>query len=276
MIARLELVKTFRKRRTYIGFIAIAVIVPVVEIAFSYDGSALARNFARAIAQNNLLPGNLFNAWFVTQFLMNSLWVHIPFLITLVAGDMLAGEATAGTFRLLLTRPPSRTAIFFAKFTVTLAYAALLVLFLAGLAVGLGLWLFGSGDLLVMGRTPVILPAAAVPARLALSFAFAIWSMWCVASLALLFSSFVENAIGPIVGTMAVIIVCMVVGNIPLSFFEGLRPWLFTSYMNLWHLAIEEPVSWTEIIRSAAILGAFTAGFGGAAWLVFARKDVLS
>ena len=39
---------------------------------------------------------------------MNSLWIHIPFLISLVAGDQLAGEGTAGTYRILLIRPPSR------------------------------------------------------------------------------------------------------------------------------------------------------------------------
>ncbi|MCK7520020.1 MAG: ABC transporter permease [Ignavibacteriales bacterium] len=47
---------------------------------------------------------------------LNALVVHIPFLITLVAGDLLAGEATAGTYRILVTRPVSRFKIVFSKF----------------------------------------------------------------------------------------------------------------------------------------------------------------
>ena len=125
---------------------------------------------------------------------MNSLWIHIPFLVTLGAGDQLAGEATGGTFRLLLTRPASRTPILFAKYLTTLLYTAALVVFLAVLSLGLGVLLFGTGDLLVPGRTIVIHPEGEALARLLLAFGLAIWGMWTVASLAFLFSSLVENA----------------------------------------------------------------------------------
>lgn len=276
MITASELLKTFLKWRSYIGFIAIAIVVPLVEIGFKLDGGGFIRSLTSSLSRTPLFPENLFNGYFITQFVMNSLWVHVPFLITLVAGDMLAGEAAAGTFRLLLTRPPSRSSVFFAKFAVTLIYTALLVLFLGALTLTLGLWLFGTGDLLVTGGTLTVIPAADVPLRLLLAFTLAIWSMWCVASLALLFSSLVENAIGPIIGTMAVILVCLVVSNIPLPLFDAVRPSLFTTYMNLWRYAMQDPLPWTDIARSAAVLGAFIAGFGGAAWAVFARKDVLS
>jgi ABC-2 type transport system permease protein len=158
-----EILKTFLKWRSYIGIIAIGVIVPLIEIGFKIEGGSISRMAMRGFSRDFLLFGNMFNAYFVTEFLMNSLWVHIPFLITLVAGDMLAGEATGGTFRLLLTRPVSRTRILFLKYLVALSYTAILVIFMAVLSLGLGLWLFGTGDLIVPGKITVILPASVVP-----------------------------------------------------------------------------------------------------------------
>jgi ABC-2 type transport system permease protein len=273
-----EVIKTALKWRTYIGFIAIAVLVPVVELAILWEGGAGYRSLTRGLEQDFLMFGNLFNGYFVTQILMNALWVHVPFLISLVAGDQLAGEATAGTFRLLLIRPVSRSAILAAKYGTTLLYTAVLVIFIAVLSLGLGLALFGAGDLLVPlpGRMLVIIQAADVPLRFLLGFALAIVSMWCVASLAFLFSSFVENAIGPIVGTMAVIIVFLIVSNLPVDAFEGVRPWLFTTYLTVWQQAFDQPVLWGEIGLSVAKLCAFSVGFYLIAWYIFVRKDILS
>ncbi|MGA9121068.1 MAG: ABC transporter permease subunit [Bacteroidota bacterium] len=271
-----EILKTFFKWRTYIGFIAIGVVVPLVEYGFKLEGGTMVKNMTRGLSQDFLFLGNLFNGYFVTYFIMNSMWIHIPFLITLVAGDILAGEATAGTFRILLTRPPSRSRIFLVKYIATLFYTTTLVVFLALLSLGLGLAWFGQGDLLVPGRTLVILPMAEVPARLALAYGFSILSMWCVASLAVAFSSFVENAIGPIVGTMAIIIVFLIIGNIPITIFETVKPYLFTTHFSLWQRAMDDVIPWDEVLRSAGMLVAYTVGFTALSWTVFARKDILS
>ncbi|HTY01929.1 MAG TPA: ABC transporter permease subunit [Bacteroidota bacterium] len=271
-----EFLKTFLKWRTYIGFIAIGVVVPLIEYGLKLEGGNMLRNMTRGLSQDFLFLGNLFNGYFVTYFIMNSMWVHIPFLITLVAGDILAGEATAGTFRILLTRPPSRTRIFFVKYLVTLGYAAILVIFLAVLGLGLGLLWFGSGDLLVPGREIVILPAADVPMHMLVAFGLSILSMWCVASLAVLFSSFVENAIGPIVGSMAVIIVSLIIGNLPIAMFESIKPYLFTTHFTLWTRALEDVFPWDDILHSALYLVGYTFAFAAVSWAVFTRKDILS
>ncbi len=276
MILRYEILKTYRKWRTYIGFLALFVLVPVVEIALKLEGGGMLRRMTRDIAQDFLLVGNLFNAYFVTYFIMNSLWVHVPFLITLVAGDQLAGEATGGTFRLILIRPVSRTRILWVKYVTTLFYVCTLIFTLALLSVGLGTFLFGLGDLLVPGRTLTVLPQTEMVWRMALAFALATLSMWCVASLAFLFSSLVENAIGPIIGTMAVIIGFIIITNIPLELFDAIKPYLFTTYFTVWQKAFEQPIPWATMARHAAILAGFCVGFYALTWYIFVRKDVLS
>lgn len=271
-----ELIKTYRKWRTYIGFIAIAVLVPLVQLAIKWQGPPGLGGIRRSLEQDFFLVGNIFNGYFITQMIMNSLWVHVPFLISLVAGDQLAGEATGGTFRLMLIRPASRARILFAKYVTTLFYTFSLILFMAMLSLGLGVFLFGAGDLVVPGETIVVIPGDDVLLRFAIAFGLATWSMWCVASLAFLFSALVENAIGPIIGTMTVIIVFLIISNLPVEFFEHIRPYLFTSYLNVWQEAFGEPVPWERIGSSMLKLGAFGIGFYGVTWYIFRRKDILS
>ena len=129
-----EILKTYAKWRTYIGFIAVGIVVPLVEFGLKAEGGSIIRNMTRGLGEDFLIVGNLFNAYFITYFIMNSLWIHVPFLISLVAGDQLAGEATGGTFRLMLIHPPSRTRILAAKYTTTLVYTLSLVVFLGLLA----------------------------------------------------------------------------------------------------------------------------------------------
>jgi ABC-2 type transport system permease protein len=220
--------------------------------------------------------GNIVNGYFVTYFVMNALWIHIPFLLTLGAGDQLAGEAAAGTFRILLTRPASRSRILTIKYLTTLFYTFTVVAFLVVLSVGLGLLLFGSGPLLVPAKILTLLPAQEAPWRILLACLLATWGMWVVASLAFFFSSLVDNALGPIVGTMAVIIIFYVISGVPVDLFREMRPYLFTTYLDIWQKALESPIPWREVLDSGLSLGAFGVGFFGVTWYIFVRKDILS
>jgi ABC-2 type transport system permease protein len=271
-----EILKTSLKWRSSISFLAIAAVVPLVEIALKLQGNGMERGVTRGLSQDFLFLGNIVNGYFVAHLIMNALWIHVPFLVTLGAGDQLAGEATAGTFRLLLTRPASRSRILAAKYMTTLLYALALIVFMALLTLGLGVLLFGTGDLLIFGNTFVVLAESEALWRIALAFALATWGMWTVASLAFLFSSLVENGIGPLIGTMAVIIVFYIISNVPADLFAAMKPYLFTSYLNLWQKIFEDPIPWNDVLHSVYILGAFSVGFYLITWYIFLRKDILS
>jgi ABC-2 type transport system permease protein len=276
----LEIFKTFSRWRTYISFTVIALIVIIAEVVMRLSANEIVYRMLRPFQRDFLISGNILNTWFVVAFLMNSLHIHIPFLITLVAGDMVSSETTSGTIRFLLIRPPSRGRIITAKYLTALFYTAILVIFFALVCVFLGLLLFGSGDLIIhhYGRFDLsFIPETKVPARIVLAFVAAIWSMTVVASIAFLFSTLAENSIGPIIGTMAVVIVLLVLGNLPLDFFRTLKPYFFTTYMvNLWQQFLSIPIPWPEIGRSAIILGLHNAGLFLIAFFVFKRKDIKS
>jgi ABC-2 type transport system permease protein len=271
-----EMLKTFLKKRTYLGFAVVVVIVPIYVIAMKLEGGHFLKMAMRSLQMDFIFTGNLFNGWFVAHTLMNSLWVQIPILISFVAGDELAGEATAGTYRLILIRPVSRTRIFLAKYITTLLYTLIFVFFLGLLSAGLAVAVLGSGDLIVLGRGILVLPQSEVLWRFVLAYGFAAWGMMTVASIAFFFSSFVENAIGPIVGTMGVVIVFALVTVLPVESFASIRPYLFTYHMNIWQKAFADPIPWHDIRVSVTHLGANSAAATLAAWIIFTKKDILS
>jgi ABC-2 type transport system permease protein len=271
-----ELIKTFLKKRTYIGFLLVGVVVPLVEVAMKFEGGRFLQHSLRSLQQDFFFVGNLFNGWFVAHNMMNSLWVHIPLLISFVAGDQLAGEATAGTYRLILIRPVSRTRIFLSKFYTTAIYTVVFVGFLAVLSIGLSLLLLGGGDLIVLTRGILILPESDVAWRFLVGYILAAWAMLTIASLSFFFSSFVENAIGPIISTMGVNMIFLLVTVIPLELFQDIKPYLFTNYMNVWLKIFEDPIPWDSVWTSSAVLGAYSLAFVVAAWLIFRRKDILT
>jgi len=275
-LVRYEAVKTFLKKRTYLGFLIVALIVPIVEVSMKIEGGRFLQAATRSLQQDFILVGNLFNGWFVAHYLMYSLWFHIPLLITFVAGDQLAGEATAGTYRLILTRPVSRTQIFFSKYVVILIYSVMFVAFLALLSIGLAVALLGGGNLLVFDKGILILPEAEVAYRFCAAYIFATWSIVTIASIAFFFSSFVENAIGPIVATMGLLIIFVIVSVLPLEVFEPIRPYLFAKHMNLWQEAFREPIGWKEIGWGMLVLGGYSTAAVVGAWWIFTRKDILS
>jgi ABC-2 type transport system permease protein len=275
----LETYKTFSRWRTYISFGFIALIVIMTEVVMKLSANEILYRMMRSFQKDFLIFGNVLNGWFITAFIMNSLHIHIPFFITLVAGDIVSSEATAGTMRLLLIRPPSRGKIITAKYLTTLFYTTGLVIFLALICITLGLLLFGHGDLMMNYESKlriVFIPEAEVPLRMLLAFTAAVWSMMVVASLAFLFSTLAENSIGPIIGTMAVVIVFLVLGNFPFDFFRMLSPYLFTTYMVFWQKFFDNPIPWREVVKSALILGLHNIGLFLIAFLVFTRKDVKS
>ena len=271
-----ECVKTFLKKRTYIGFLIILIIVPIVEVAMKLEGGRFMGATLRSLQQDFFFVGSLFNGWSVAHSLMNSLWVHIPLLISFVAGDQMAGEATAGTYRLILIRPVSRTQVFISKYLTTLLYTAVFVGFLGILSVGLAVALLGTGDLLVFDQGILILPASDVAWRFFAAYILAGWTMVTVATIAFFFSSFVENAIGPIVATMGVLIVFLIVSAMPLEIFQNLRPYLFTSYMDIWMKVFGDPVDWEYISRGSVWLGSYSLCLVVVSWIVFVRKDILT
>lgn len=273
---RVELSKVFSKWRTFIGFIALGILIPIVIVAMGIEGNAYFDFATQALQQVFTFTGNLMNGYTVSYILLGMLYVHVPLLVTLVSGDILAGEATGGTYRLLLTRPLSRTTLVTAKFITTLLTTNLLVLFMAVLSLGLGVWSLGTGELVVIRSQITILAVDDVLWRFVLGYGFAALAMTTVSSIAFLFSSLVENAIGPIMTTMAIIIVFTIISAIDIPLFDHVRPFFFTTHMQGWKKLFDDPIPWSDVFFSGSILLIHILGCYLGAVFILRRKDILT
>jgi len=272
-----EIIKAFSKWRTYIGFGAIGAGVILAMWGFSIGGSSIQRDLLRRLGDEFITTGNLINGMWASYLLMNTLFIHIPFLITLMAGDVVAGEGTAGTFRIYLTRPVSRSRVLTSKLLASATYTGSIVLLLAILSLGLGNWWLGTGDVFIVDEQGIlILPWDLALARFTLAYLFAFYTMFTVAALTFLFSVMVTNAIGPIVGTMAIITVSGLLTIIQLDAFAWFQRHLFTTHFILWQYAFHDPIPWDQVMDSLIHLGAYSAAFVAVAFVLFKRKDVLT
>lgn len=272
----IELLKIYKKWRTYIGFIAIGILIPIIQLALYSTKDQYIRVLTRGLQDSFIFIGNLFNGYLIAYLILSSLFIHIPFLIVLVGGDVFAGEATAGTYRMLLIRPVSRFEVIISKYVAGIVYVISLILWLVLLSLVVSILLFGTGNLISFRGKLIIFDSNDVLWRFFYAYSFAILSMITVYSLSFLFSSLVENAIGPIVATMAVIIILFVLSALPIEFFDKIQPYFFTTHMSQWDKFFNENVDFKEIINSAFVLVGYSIGFLILTSIIFIRKDILS
>jgi ABC-2 type transport system permease protein len=289
-LIQIELFKIFRRPRTYIAFAAIAGLIGVIQLGLKLDGDAYVNFMMRDINASITVEGKILNGYQVCYIVLQALLVHVPLLISLVAADMISGEANMGTLRLMLTKPISRTNFLMAKFIATMVYTLMLLIWLAILALFLNMLLFGTDDLfLLKSNYIVLLKKDDVFWRYVCAFGFAALSMTTVAALGFLLSLFAENSIGPIVATMSVIIfftILSTLGSIPL--FNTIKPFLFTTHTISWKEFFDIKVNESneaiigsiqnpqKILTSCLVLAAHIVGFLGISIWVFRRKDILS
>ncbi len=271
----IELYKIFRRPRTYIAFATVTAFTTLIQLALYTNGQEFMDFFLQGVSSQFELGGNLMNGYLVTYVILGMLIMQIPLLVALVSGDAIAGEAGAGTLRLLLTKPISRANIILAKYGASVVYSVLLLLWLAITTLGISVLIFGTGDL-AFGKSDqvIILLRDDIVWRYCCAFGFAALAMAAVSALALFLSVMADNSIGPIVGTMGVVIVFTIVTNLDVSLFNAIKPYLFTSHMLGWKGFFSDPVPKAALIKSVIVLLAYIAGFLGLTIFLFNRKDI--
>ncbi len=271
-----ELQKIFRKWRTYIGFIAIMVMTLIVQVALYFTQDSFMEHSTRSLNENFIFQGNFFNGYSVAYIILNAMFIHIPFLVVLVGGDLFAGEATAGTYRMLLTRPVSRITLVTSKFVSGFIYVLIFIVFLMAVSLVGSLAIFGSGELLVFKGKIIIHAANDIIWRFAFAYLYSAVSMITVISFSIFFSSLVNNAIGPIFTTMSLIIVFFILSAIPVDVLQDMRPYFFTSHLSQWDGFFADTIDMKEIMNSVLVLVGHTVILYALTAYFFIKKDILS
>jgi ABC-2 type transport system permease protein len=241
------------------------------------DGKSFISFVTASFEQTLSFNGNILNGNLIAFIILQMLIVHIPLLVSLVTGDLISGEAAMGTIRMMATKPISRTQIVLSKFIAGAVYTFILTLWLGFLALIVGKWMFGTGDLIVLNSDGlVILKEQDILWRYGLSFGVAYLALLTISTLSICLSAFAENSIGPIVSTMSIIILFTIIGTLDVSVFDSIKPFLFTTHMASWRSFFEDPVPWTTIRNSVSILVIHNIVLVLIAVYKFNKKDITS
>jgi ABC-2 type transport system permease protein len=289
-LLQIELYKIFKRPRTYIAFAVITVIILLVQVALKFGGEEYVDLMMTGAKETFDIPVHeILNGYLVCFIILNLLLIHVPILVALIAGDIVAGEATMGTLRLLVSKPVSRFQLLTVKFMASSIYTIMLLIWVAVFALLVSIFLFGTNQLVVARKDEYdIISTSDILWRYGAAFVFAGLGLITVAALAFMFSVFADNSVGPIVATVCVIIVFTILTQLQIPFYdETIKPYLFTTHMLGWkgffYVRGEEGVTidgsiehFSQIIKSAFILVGYTAVFLGIAFWYFDKKNILS
>lgn len=263
-----ELSVMFRRSRTWAMLLALAavpvLIAVVVRLAADEGGPGGGPPFLDRITQNGLFVA--------LTGLVVSIPLFLPLTVSVVAGDTIAGEASHGTLRYLLTAPAGRLRLLAVKYgaAVIFCLTAALAIVVAGAVVGA--ILFGVGPVtLLSGDTVGVVESLN---RLLLVAAYVALSLAGLAAIGLFISTLTEVPVGAMAATAVLAVVTQIVGALPQL--EWLHPWLFTHHWLSFADLLRQPISWDAFGANALLQGGYIALSCALAYGRFSTKDVLS
>ncbi|MFV0134290.1 ABC transporter permease [Streptomyces sp. HMX87] len=271
-LLRSELLTTFRRWRT-LALLGVLAAVPVlVGIAVKIEtsdgspagggGGGAGPAFISQVTNNGL--------FLVFTALAATLPFFLPMAVGVVAGDAIAGEASAGTLRYLLVAPAGRTRLLLTKYASTMAFCLAATLVVAASALAVGALLFPLGDPTTISGTRISL-AEGLGRALLIALVVAV-SLVGFAALGLFVSTLAGSGIAAMATTVGLLITVQILDQIPQL--HAIQPYFFSHYWLSFADLMREPVYWDDLVKNLGLQGLYAVVFGSAAWARFAAKDI--
>ena len=268
---RREFIKILFQKRTYFGWAGLFVVPFIIATAvyFSPGGGPGRQQEVGDFYFSIITSNGLYVA--IASLLALSVFL-LPLLAAMSGSQTLAGEAERGTLRTTLMQPARRGALLAAKWLIANVYVALgLVILFAGSLIAGGAF-FGFKSLLLVSMQTV--GVAHGIGLIALAYLFVAVAMATAVSLALLFSTLTDSGLTAVAGSLVLVIIMIVLGNIPsLDFLE---PYLFTSHYPAWLNLFNDPIVWAPVRDALINFAVWIAATTGLSWMIFRRKDIHS
>ncbi len=265
---RREIVKVLFQRRTYVGWVGLLAIPFIMTLALRLSSDQPSPGegppFFSSIAGNGLFVP-------VAALAAMSFFL-LPLVSSMTGSFVIAGEAETGTLKTLLTRPVGRGGVLLAKWFVAILYVAVgLALVGLGGAVAGGL-VFGFHPLTTLSGGQV--GVAHALGLIALAYLIGLAGMACIVSLAVALSTLTDSSLTAAVATLVIVLVLEALGQF--SYFDFLKPYLFTARFEDWFNLLRQPIPWRPIWEALLVYGGYNVVLVAAALAVFRRKDILS
>ncbi|MEB3101343.1 ABC transporter permease [Ferviditalea candida] len=222
---------------------------------------------------------------FASGFMDNAVSLFIPLLVLAVASDLVSGERSAGTIKMLLTRPVSRWKILTSKLIALLLFTSLIVFssaimayLISGVVFGYGGWdMPAFTGFQINGTQLNEANVHAVPQwqYLIMQSGLVWFSALVVACLSLMVSILVRSTAASIVIMMAAIIAGSILTNMAQS-------WQTAKYLFMVNLQLTDylsgtlpPIPGMSLTFSLAVLSVWALASLIVSYGVFVRQDIL-
>ena len=270
-----EIIKTISKKRTYIAFILLGLLIPLIAMAIGSGADYLEQKIYGQLKDSFIVFGSLTNGFLSTYLIIGVLTGQMPFLTTIVPAEIVSGEYARGTFRLYLSRPVTRSSVLFSKLLVVLVYTILIMFFFIFYTLVVSCILIGIGDLAVFHKGFLLLSDGDILWRFFLVFMISTSVMITVSNLCFMLSTFCKNSVTPIIITISTVFIGSIISFIPLEIFEFINPFLFTGYIDLFLVAFHDPVPWELVLKSIIVCLIWSVSFIIVSFYHFSNKEIL-
>ncbi|HEY0559359.1 MAG: putative transporter rane protein [Mycobacterium sp.] len=266
---RTELLLLLRRPRTWVSIALLTALPVVVAVFLAVTGIAPRPGTGPAFLAQVLTNGTIFPAAALALILP----LFLPVAVALVAGDAIAGEASAGTLRYLLLRPVGRGRLLVAKLVSVVAYVLLAVTVVSVAALGVGTQLFGTHPIQSLSGGPGLTTQQAAT-RVVISILYVAVSMLGVGAFGLFFSTVTDSPMGAALGALAILISSEALDLLGAA--ASVQPYLPTHYWLAFVDLFRNPALYRGIERGLGLQAVYVGVLLLASWAAFATKDITS
>ncbi len=265
-LLRSELRLVFRRRRNLaiLGVLACAPLLLgiAIKIGGGGDGEGGGPAFIGQITRNGLFLA--FTSLVVT------LPLFLPLAVSVVSGESVAGEASAGTLRSLLVVPVGRTRLLLVKYAGIVAFGLAAAAVVGAMGVLVGLLLFPTGPVTLLSGSTISFGAALVRVLLVVLYVAAMLAG--IAAIGLFISTLTEVPLAAMAATAITVVVVAILDSVPQI--SSIHPYLFVQWWFSFGDLIRDPVVYGPMVHGLVVHAVYVAVFGSLAWARLTTKDV--
>lgn len=264
---RSELRLVFGRRRNQ-ALLAVVALFPVVIGIALRAADRPGQTGGPSVAFINQLAGNGFFLTFIALTLL--LTLVLPLAMAVIAGDSVAGEASYGTLRALLTVPAGRARLLTVKYAAIVVFALAATFLVTGVALATGAALFPLGPVTLLSGTTV--PLASGILRLLLVALYVTAALASLGAIGLACSTLTEHPVGAIAALAVLTVASEVTDSLPQ--FGAIHPYLPTHWWISFDALLRAPVATGTVLRGLLSFGVYLLLFGSIAWARLSTADV--
>ncbi|WP_047154938.1 ABC transporter permease [Aneurinibacillus tyrosinisolvens] len=223
---------------------------------------------------------------FTRDFMANAVSLFIPLLIVVIASDLVSGEHTSGTIKVLLTRPVKRWKIITSKLMALILFVSAVVILtgaiaylISGLVFGYGGWTYPVLTGFKLRGSEVITKYVHVIPQwlyLIMEYGLAWYSCFCVACISLMVSVLVRSTAAGMGAMVSALIAGTILMNMASTWQSAKYFFMINLQLTDYLAGVLPPIPGMTLSFSVITLGVWSAASLVVAYTVFIRRDVLS